>query len=129
MEQGSFDGGIFMMSDVSGTCKAYNAKVEPHAIGHLGDVEHLRAHLDAKEDAKGDPLYGPIEFEKNTLYWMTDRTPHESLPVADKTFRRYFRLVTGKVSVWYEKHSTANPLVEPDAEILTEDKFAAAPGS
>ena len=41
---------------------------------------------------------------------MTDRTPHESLPLKPGQYRQYFRLVTSNVSVWYAKHSTPNPL-------------------
>ena len=48
------------------------------------------------------------------------------MPLREKTHRKYFRLVTGKVSHWYAKHSTPNPLgLEPDAEIVHDDKFEA----
>jgi len=63
---------------------------------------------------------------------MTDLTPHESLPLRQGTARQYFRLVTSDVSVWYEKHSTANPMgITPDwgTEIVPQSKFAAAPPS
>ena len=45
------------------------------------------------------------------------------MPLPKATPRRYFRLVVGKVSHWYSRHSTANPLVKPDAKVLDEDKF------
>ena len=46
------------------------------------------------------------------------RTPHESLPVKERKYRQFFRLVTSNVSLWYESHSTANPLgVIPDKRI------------
>ena len=44
------------------------------------------------------------------MVWMTDSTPHESLPLKKGTYRQYFRLVTSQVSVWYADHSTPNPL-------------------
>ena len=45
----------------------------------------------------------------------TDTTAHESLPVDEDTYRQYFRFVTSAVSVWYENHSTKNPLgIVPD---------------
>ena len=49
---------------------------------------------------------------------MSDVTPHESVPFAEAAHRQYFRLVTSSVSVWYAKHSTANPLgCQPDPSI------------
>lgn len=32
-------------------------------------------------------------MKKNKLYWITDRTPHESLPMESQTYRQFFRLV------------------------------------
>ena len=62
------------------------------------------------------------------LYWITDRTPHESLPLKEGTHRQFFRIVTSDVSLWYKDHSTANPLgVEPDptiTKIVVGDKFS-----
>ena len=56
------------------------------------------------------------------------RTPHESLPLREATFRQFFRIVTSNVSLWYRDHSTPNPLgVEPDPEItrtVVGDKFS-----
>ncbi len=75
-------------------------------IGELGDIEHLREYL-----PEGEVL------EKNCLYWFTDRTPHESLPLKESTERQFFRLVTKEVSIWYEDHSTKNPCgIVPDPE-------------
>ena len=49
---------------------------------------------------------------------MSDVTPHESVPFAEAAHRQYFRVVTSSVSVWYSKHSTANPLgITPDLSI------------
>ena len=85
--------------------------------GLLGDCEEIRELISE---------YGPTRLEANRLYWITDRTPHESLPLAQDTYRQFFRLVTEKVDVWYEQHSTPNPLgVVPPAgvKIITESKF------
>lgn len=70
-------------------------------------------------------LMGDGEYlEPNTLYWMTDKTPHESCPVKEKVYRQFFRLVVGPIGVWYSKHNTPNPFgVQPDAPISHEDKF------
>jgi len=66
---------------------------------------------------------------------MTDRTPHESLPIpaasaAAGTRRQYFRLVVGQVSAWFADHSTPNPLgivPSPEVRIVHGDKFKLYP--
>ena len=63
---------------------------------------------------------------------MTDKTPHESLPIHsadDKKiiYRQYFRLVVGDITAWFADHSTANPLgvVPPESvRIVHGSKFA-----
>ena len=85
--------------------------------GLLGDCEDKRERLSK---------YGPTVLEPNRIYWMTDRTPHEALPLPEDTYRQYFRLVTENVSVWYDQHSTANPLgvVPPSTvRVISENKF------
>uniref|UniRef100_A0A7S4P5A3 Uncharacterized protein n=1 Tax=Paramoeba aestuarina TaxID=180227 RepID=A0A7S4P5A3_9EUKA len=96
-----FYGGIYMASNVSDSCQLWNAKidVEGGVVGELGDLEHFRGVL-----GEG------IKLEAGELAWITDRTPHESLPLKKKTKRQFFRLVTGEISVWYTKHNTPNPL-------------------
>ncbi|XP_065659618.1 uncharacterized protein LOC124817461 [Hydra vulgaris] len=107
-----YSGGIYMASNIAGSCKVWNCQILPGddgkcVIGELGDIEHLREFLPEAE-----------VMNKNALYWLTDRTPHESLPLSDKIYRQYIRIVTSKVSVWYEDHSTKNPLgVVPDSQI------------
>ena len=68
-----------------------------------------------------------MTVKKNCIYWMTDRTPHEALRMKKTEYRQFFRLVTGKVSLWYEKHSTKNPYgLMPDSKtttIIKEPKF------
>ena len=73
------------------------------------------------------------------------RTPHESLPLSQGAHRQFFRVVTSQVgtdgrhpkvttfievSLWYESHSTPNPLgVLPDPAVtrtVRGDKFAPA---
>ena len=50
------------------------------------------------------------------IYWLTDRTPHEALLMEKTEWRQFFGLVTHKVVVWYEQHSTPNG-VAPDVKI------------
>lgn len=90
--------GIYMASTVAASCRAWDCVVEP---GVMGDCEHLRADLEKR---------GPVTLLPNTLYWLTDSTPHEPLPMEPRTFRQWFRLVTHKVDLWYARYSTANPL-------------------
>lgn len=79
------------------------------AIGLLGVIEHLRHLL---------PPQLKQTLKANRLYWMTDRTPHESLPLKAAGPRQFFRLVTSQVSLWYEDHSTLNPEgVKPNTKI------------
>ncbi len=98
-------GGIFMASNVGSSCKMYNCRImNDQIIGEHGDIEHLKECL-----PEGEIL------QENCLYWFTDRTPHESLPLNEDTNRQFIRVVTSDVSVWFEDHSTKNPLgVVPD---------------
>eukprot|EP00794_Sanderia_malayensis_P004917 gene4917-5564_t len=107
-EQPELEGGIYMASNVNESCKVYNCEIiNDDLIGELGDIEHLREFM-----PEGDTM------KKDCLYWITDRTPHESLPLKESTTRQFFRLVTKDVSLWYKDHSTKNPLgVVPDPEI------------
>ena len=108
VEGGELSGGIFMASNVDNSCRIWNCQVlDDEIIGDLGNVEHLREFFPESE-----------VMARNELYWLTDRTPHESLPLAQRTDRQFFRLVTSQVSLWYEDHSTKNPLgAVPDPEI------------
>ena len=49
---------------------------------------------------------------------MSDRTPIESIPLKEGKHAQFVQLVTHRVSVWHEEHSTKNPYgVIPDSEI------------
>ena len=66
----------------------------------------------------------PVSMQAGELYWITDRTPHESRPLPNGGHRKYFRLVTGDIGAWYQAHSTPNPNgIQPDAPIVTHNKF------
>jgi len=115
--------GIFMASTIANSCKVWPALItNPEEVTDLhGGIEPLRDYLD-----EGYALAA------NELCWITDRTPHESLPLAaspdDPTathvYRQFFRLVVGPLSVWYSKLNTPNPLgILPNAPISDADKF------
>ena len=109
--RGAFDlrGGIYMASSVENSCQIWDCQILQDecgfkVIGELGDIEHLRSFLP----------HGKW-MRKNTIYWLTDRTPHESMPLEKGTYRQFFRLVTSEVSLWFEEHSTKNPKgIAPD---------------
>jgi len=111
-------GGLFMGSNVDRSCRIWNCSLaEPEkVVGRLGDIEHLR-----------DDLGEGVHMEAGEVWWLTDVTPHESLPLEKDEYRQYFRVVTSSVSIWYAKHSTPNRLgVCPDpavTEIVMHDKF------
>merc|ERR1712087_653476 len=65
-----------------------------------------------------------VSLQANELIWMTDRTPHESMPLKGDQPRQFFRLVTRGIDTWFAAHSTMNPLgVQPEATIVNYDKF------
>ena len=104
-------GGIYMASNVSESCAVWDANIEEPGL--LGDCEDKREEL-------GEPFL----LKANELYWITDSTPHETLPMTQKTFRQFFRLVSSEVDLWYQQHSTPNPLgIQPRGKIVTENKF------
>jgi hypothetical protein len=107
-------GGIYMASNIENSCKVWNSQVrcdennqDMEIIRRHGEIEYLRPYL------------GPSTIMKpDNMYWITDRTPHESLPLTKDAYRQYFRLVTHQVSLWFEDHSTKNPLgILPDPNI------------
>ena len=60
------------------------------------------------------PVKG-IFLEPSRVYWMSDRVPHESLPMKKTTMRQFFRIMTSEVQFWFQDHYTANPMgVLPD---------------
>jgi len=111
-------GGIYIASSVADSCRVWNCGVRPEAIHKLGDVEYLRSSLPDESEL----------LRPGQMYWITDRTPHESLPLKEDTIRQFFRIVTSDVSFWYKDHSTPNPLgVLPDpliTKIVVGNKFS-----
>eukprot|EP01084_Bolivina_argentea_P213016 361942_1 len=89
--------GIYMASSVSNTTAIWNCqiikKLDTDVIGHLGDIGHLKSSLPAEKK---------FYISENCLYWLTDRTPHEALPMHKPTYRQFFRLVTYNVNLWHE---------------------------
>ena len=123
-------GGIYMASNLDNSCIAWDCKIDGDAVGHLGDIEHLRQTLKDEGFSFVNKYQQLMPFSANVLYWITDRTPHESLNLATRDkgqYRQFFRLVTYKIDVWYERHSTSNPngvLPDPNlTKIIKRSKF------
>ena len=93
-------GGSYMASNVPSTYALYNALVDKNGVDSQGGMNHLRRLIGA-----------PTLLEANELVWLTDCTPREALPQAEPGYRQFFRLVTSKISLWYEGNSTVNPKV------------------
>ena len=75
-----------------------------------------------KQARSSIPSY--VELEPNTLYYMSDRAPHCSLPVKNDCVRTFFRLVVGKVGVRWTDDCTPNDLVQlSPSMILKRTKF------
>ncbi len=107
---GGIEKGLYMASN-DGSCRVWNTLATADKVDEHG------------------ALMSPIEssgelMNPNILYWMTDRTPHEALPVEKDTNRQFFRLVSNDVSFWWKQHSTENPLgIQPNCKILTHRKY------
>lgn len=102
--------GLYVANSVADTCRLYDAEIRDTPRG--GAV--------ASEQISG---CASELMPEDTVYWMHDRTPHESLPLVGQ--RQFFRLVTSEVSLWFAAHSTPNPLgVQPAAVVVHGSKFA-----
>jgi len=113
----SVSGGLYLATNLLESCCLWNVQIKdtPSSAGELGDMEHMR-------DLLGEGEY----MEPERLYWLTDATPHESLPCPTEEYRQFFRLVTSSLSAWYPEHCTANPIVTPDpavTEVVLGSKF------
>ena len=98
-------GGIYLASNVSRSTAVWNSRIHDtfgDIIGPHGSLERMR------------DLLGPADkvLDAGELIWLSDRTPHESLPIRDAsvTERQFFRLVVGEIGFWFADHNTANPL-------------------
>ena len=103
LREGRIKDGIFMASSVADTTRLWNCRIRDERgdiVGPAGDIERLRPLLEGVASAT---------LQANELAWMSDLTPHESLPMPRGGRRQYFRLVAGEVSAWYRDHSTPNP--------------------
>lgn len=121
-----FIGGVFMASNTRMSTAVWNCRVHDtfgDVVGPLGSLERCR-------DLLGEPTK---VLEAGELIWISDRTPHESLPLLEDANRQYFRLVIGEIAYWFADHNTTNPTgfsVPLTVPIVQGSKFkiAAFPG-
>lgn len=101
-------GGLFVAATDS-TTRAYDCRAVSTKAG---------GSIDVPIEAEAQML------EENTIYKMSDTTPHECTPADSRKLRQFFRLVSENVSVWYAMHSTNNPMgVSPGCRIEHHSKF------
>lgn len=100
------DKGIYMASN-DGACNIWDEMVE-----------------ERDEFGACVPKGNPKKMNAGSLYWMTDKTPHEAL-VSEVGFKRqFFRLVSEDVSLWFSQHNTPNPKgIIPSCKIVDYNKF------
>jgi len=103
-----YNTGIYIASS-DGGCNVYDCQIEKS--DNLGGIsKKIKA--------------SKINCSPNNLYWITDRTPHEAIPVKKETKRQFFRLVSENISVWYSQHNTPNPFgIKPNCKIDDNNKF------
>ena len=123
--------GIYIASNLAGTSRVWDCvlgdELRAAACDRHGGCEELRSLLEESCESR--------LLDAGELCWLTDRTPHESLPLPETAaaaaggkpvVRQFFRLVVGPVSAWYPRHNTANPACPLPADVLVieGDKFA-----
>ena len=105
----SSTGGIYIASNVADSTRVWKCEVtNDEIIGKKGMIEPMREFL---------PTEGVL-LKPGNVYWMSDRAPHESLPMKVTTMRQFFRIMTSEVEFWFKDLYTANPLgVLPDQNV------------
>jgi hypothetical protein len=109
--------GIYIVSNTDDMTAIYPYLVE--------NSEKVTDKYGGLQEFKND-LTDKIFTKKNKVYWITDKTPHESLPNnTDKpVYRQFVRIVVGPIGAWYSQHNTPNPLgIKPDAPVIDTNKF------
>jgi hypothetical protein len=106
--------GVWMASNMEGTCRVWNTEIPKENLGEGGCCEHLDLGIVPSR-----------LLDANELIRISDRVPHECVPSAKDGIRQFFRLVGPKVGAWFKEHSTSNPLCELPAsiDIIEGNKF------
>ena len=129
--------GIFMANNVDNSCEVWNMKVKDSSKliqSPSQPLDFLAPAMDEVIQAWESPfIYGVADhvvqgtrpyrqkLKANELWWITDETPHCSLPVEDDCQRSFFRLVVGPVGIRWTEDCTPNNLVDlPEDMIIVE---------
>lgn len=96
------EGGIFLSSNISDSTAVWNSRIHDT----FGDIIGPHGSLERMRDLLGPPSK---KLAARELIWLSDRTPHESLPIAASLQRQFFRLVVGEIGFWFSAHNTPNP--------------------
>eukprot|EP00798_Chlamydomonas_sp_ICE-L_P018307 gene18307-24768_t len=112
--------GVYMASNVPQSTAVWSCLVKcPDELADShGSIEHMREYL-----GPGDPLGA------NELCWITDRTPHEALPIqvpdedvwAEKVYRQLFRLVVPDEDPGAERADRHFFRLVPDEDLWAEE--------
>lgn len=109
---GSWGGSGIFMASTDGDCLAWDEHIPESEVDDHG----------ALRVRPGTP---GVRLEPNTLYRVTDRTPHEGIPASTQHYRQFFRLVGPDIFAWYSMHSTPSPFgVAPKCRVISTSKFA-----
>ncbi len=113
------DGGLYMVSDRDKTCRIWHCRIDrpEQVVGEGGSIEHMRAALNRVATSS--------LLHSNHIWWISDATPHESLPMRSEGRRTFVRIVTSNVTAWFADHSTPNPNtpLPPDVLVVHGNKF------
>lgn len=111
IDNGVVKGGLYFANSVDDSCKIWDMKIDdPDKLGDCDRFMHM--------------LKNEISLKAGELYWLTDETPHQSIPLKESSHRQWFRFVSSQVGIWYEAHSTKNKLgVLPNCQVVYGSKF------
>lgn len=99
-----YTGGIYLASNVSNSFQFWNCAVHYDRIGKSGDCTYLREFL---------PPEKKMLMEKNRVYWFTDRTPREELPIPEGEICQTVQIFASDISVWLRDYFTQNEECAP----------------
>lgn len=118
------DGGIFICSNISDSTAIWKCRIHDT----FGDIIGAHGSLERMRD-----ILGPADYRvpAGELVWLSDRTPHESLPLPplpnnQMHNRQFFRLVVGEIGFWFSQHNTVNPTGFPlpaHVPVIDSNKF------
>lgn len=114
-------GGVFLATDTPDSLRIWDTEIPLGLIKGGGEIEYQALEAIAHPDAPS------FMAKPNTLYQISDRVPHESVPLKKDSYRRFFRFVGPDVGAWFADHSTHNPnlsLEDSGVKVIHGSKFS-----